>query len=100
MPQVLLEILGLERGELVQCLRGTSADDLQMQVLPFQKVRAEIGGARCKVGRRWQGKSGGGGYLRRGLSAHVGKPAWCARVCMNSIKPRTPVLACTDMQKH
>eukprot|EP00802_Teleaulax_amphioxeia_P004720 Tamp_04724.p1 GENE.Tamp_04724~~Tamp_04724.p1 ORF type:complete len:261 (-),score=81.88 Tamp_04724:2406-3089(-) len=35
--QVLLEILGLERGELVQCLRGTSADDLQMQVLPFQK---------------------------------------------------------------
>ena len=33
--QALLEILGLERGELVQCLRFQ--EELQMQVLPFSK---------------------------------------------------------------
>ena len=35
--QALLEILGLERGELVQCLRGSASEELQMQVLPFSK---------------------------------------------------------------
>jgi hypothetical protein len=37
--QALLQILGLERGELVQCLRGSATDqDLEMEVLPFVKV--------------------------------------------------------------
>ena len=37
--QALLEILGLERGELVQCLRYSvfGQEELQMQVLPFSK---------------------------------------------------------------
>jgi len=36
--QALLQILGLERGELVQCLRGSATDqDLEMEVLPFVK---------------------------------------------------------------
>ena len=35
--QALLQILGLQRGELVQCLRGSGQGALEMQVLPFTK---------------------------------------------------------------
>jgi hypothetical protein len=35
--QTLLEILGLQRGELVQCLRGASRGEIEMNVLPFSK---------------------------------------------------------------